>query len=497
MSKTHRREFLKTGAGALAGLGALRARAASPSLPNVLILFTDQQSAWTLGVYGGKVVGTPNLDSIGREGAVFNNYFTNSAVCTPSRGCFITGRYPHSHGAYRNNIEMNRDEITLAHMFQRAGYDTGMAGKWHLDGEPKPGWMSKARSMGFEDCHWMYNRGHWKRIVEKPPGWPHNPGVARAGNTEFDEPEGYPDIDYDVHAKGRYFTEWLTDKAIEFIKRPRNKPFFYYLSIPDPHTPYTVGAPYDTMYKPEELPIPSTLYQEQLPDWAEAARASLVKREKASSWKDPKREQILRQRKAQYCGEVKCIDDNVGRILRTLREMKILDNTLIVFSSDHGDYMGEHGLYYKNQLYETAHRVPFLMRWPAKIRPGTVVNECIGAVDVQPTILGLLGLAKSGREQGHDASSLVAGGNGNWKNEVWIHHSSLERAGIFTPEWEFALVKDHDTILFDRQRDPEQVRNLARDPKYRKTVAELTERVIAHNREVDAPALKWLDRLVS
>ena len=494
MSQLNRRDFLKTGTGALAGAGAFGCAPASNGLPNVLIIFTDEQSCWTLGAYGSSLVGTPNLDSIGREGVIFNNFLTNSAVCTPSRGCFITGRYPHSHGAYRNNIEMNRDEVTLAHMLERNGYETGMAGKWHLDGEPKPGWLKPERSMGFEDCRWMYNRGHWKRVIEKPEGWPDNRSLARAGKQIVtpEEADGQPDMDYDVKAEGKFFTEWLTDKAIEFIRRPRNKPFFYHLSIPDPHTPFTVGPPYDTMYRPEDMPVPSTLYQENLPDWAASARNRLVRQEKASSWKDPQREQVLRQRKAQYCGMVKCIDDNAGRILRTLGEMGILDDTLVIFSSDHGQYMGEHGIYHKNQLYETAHRVSHLMRWPAKIRAGSAVNECVGTVDVQPTILGLLGLAPSGREQGRDASPLVRSESIDWKNEVFIHHSSLERAGIFTPEWEFALVKGADTILFDRRNDPDQVNNLARDPAHKGTVDELRQRVVAHNREVEAPALNWL-----
>ena len=497
MAELTRRGFLGGAAVGALPRTAAPARAGASRKPNVLVIYTDEHSWWTLGVYGSRLVGTPNIDRIGREGAVFRNYFVNSAVCTPSRGCFITGRYPHAHGAYRNNIELNRDEVTLAHLFQRAGYETGMAGKWHLDGEPRPGWMKPSRSMGFADCKWMYNRGHWKRVVERPCGWPENRSRARIGKqlVQPSAPDGMPDIDYDVNAPGRYFTDWLTDKAIEFCTKKRDRPFFYYFSIPDPHTPFSVGPPYDAMYDPAEMPAPSTLYQEDLPDWAAAARDQLVKREGCSSWRDPKREQILRRRKAVYCGMVKCIDDNVGRLLRALEAAGKLDDTLIVFSADHGQYMGEHGLYFKNQLYETAHRVPMLMRLPGAIRPGTVIEECVGSVDVQPTILGLLGLEKSGREQGHDASPLLRGERIEWRNEVWIHHSSLERAGVFTPEWEFALVKGHDTILFDRRNDPDQVRNLAEDPRYRSVVEELTERVVAHNREVDSPALRWLARL--
>ena len=123
---------------------------------------------------------------------------------------------------------------------------------------------------------------------------------------------------------------------------------------------------------------------------------------------------------------------------------------------------------------------------------GTVVAECVSSVDVQPTILGLLGLEASGREQGRDASALLRGDSARWDNEAFIHHSSLERAGIFTPEWEFALVKGGDSILFDRKNDPDQVRNLHGDPRHRSAADELRQRVVSHHREVESPALKWL-----
>lgn len=492
-----RREFLKTGAASVAasslGCGS-RERAPGDGAPNVLILYTDEHARWTLGAYGDRHIGTPNIDRIGREGATFQNYFANSAVCTPSRGCFITGRYPHAHGAFKNDVELNRDEITLAHMFARQGYDTGMAGKWHLDGQSRPGWMSPKRSMGFAECKWMYNRGHWKRIVERPEGWPKNRSVAMVGKNPViaGETDGMPDIDYDVGAEGEFFTDWLTDKAIEFMRQDRQRPFFYYLGIPDPHGPDTVRSPYDTMFRPEDMPVPATFYQENLPDWAEEARLAQLKSENAVSARDPRREERLRRILSQYFGAVKCIDDNVGRLLVAMEEKGILDNTIVMFTSDHGDYLGEHGLYNKNQLYESAHRVALLLRWPEKIKAGTVVEECVGSVDVQPTLLGLLGLKTSGREHGRDASALLAGDNSQWKNEVWIHHSSLRRAGVFTPEWEFSLVKDGDTILFDRKNDPSQVQNLAADPAKQTIVRELTARVIEHNREVESPAARWL-----
>lgn len=483
-----RRAFLGAAGAALAGRTA-----AAAARPNILLIYTDEHSAWTLGAYGGTLIPTPNLDRIAREGAVCDNFFVNSAVCTPSRGCLITGRYPHAHGAHSNNLPINQDEVTLAEVLRRAGYATAMAGKWHLDGEGKPGWIAADRAMGFEDYEWMYNRGHWKRIIERPRLWPRNRSVARFGGEEViaEEPDRRPDVDYGVEAPGEYFTDWLADKFINYVQRPRDKPFFYYLSIPDPHTPFTVRAPYDRMFDPADMPVPETLYEKDLPDWAETARQGFVQRDKAESAADPKRERLLRERLAQYCGMVKCIDDNVGRILDVLEREGILDDTLILFTSDHGNYLGEHGLYFKNQLYETAHRVAFFARLPGVVPAGTRVEECVSAVDVQRTVLSLVGVEPSGREQGGDFSKLLRGvDDPACPNEAFIHHSSLKRAGIFTPDWQLGLVKDGEGILFDRRNDPQQTNNLFGDRT--DVVAELKARVVDHHREVDSPALGWL-----
>jgi len=474
----NRRKFVETSTDVAAtpaanqaiGTEALAYRNANAS-PNLLIIHTDQQSCWTLGAYGRTLVSTPNIDSLAKEGAMFNNFFANSAVCTPSRGCFLTGRYPHVHGAVRNNVELNRDEETLARALQKNGYETGYAGKWHLNGPPRPGWMKPERAMGFADCRYMFNRGHWKQITEQKEGLPKLDGMG-------DEKT--------------YTTDWLTDKTVEFLRKPRSRPFFYMVGIPDPHSAFTVRAPYDTMFAPEDMPIPATVDQKVLPEWAEKARLEHFMKHGTTS---AERKAWLRRQKAQYCGEVKCIDDNVGRMLACLREIGVLDDTIVVFTTDHGEYMGEHGLMYKNQLYETAHRIPMLVRWPAKIAKGTVVANVVSTVDFQQTILGIMGIKPCGREQGRDASPLLRGELIDWEDAAYIHHSSLDRAGIFTPEFELAYVRDSDAILFDRKDDPDQVKNLFHDPAYRAVVDGLTDRIIEHNIELEAPAAEWLKGL--
>jgi uncharacterized sulfatase len=250
------------------------------------------------------------------------------------------------------------------------------------------------------------------------------------------------------------------------------------VSLPDPHTPFTVREPYMKMYDPEDMVVPKTF--------------KAVSKANKPNRKDNK--EALKKKKAFYCGLVKCIDDNVGRILACLKEIGILDQTIIVFTTDHGEYMGEHGLYAKNQWYRTAYQIPFLVRWPEKIKPGTQINHYVTNVDVQQTLLDLMEIKPSGREQGRDASALLRGEKCDWKDEAMIHHSSLKSAGIFTPEYELVLKADGKHMLFNRLSDPEQTKNLCNNPEYRRIMRELTERIVRHNSEVDAPALSWLKK---
>lgn len=403
--------------------------------PNVLIIHTDQQSWWTLGCYGSTVISTPNIDRLASEGAKLTGFFVNSAVCTPSRGTFLTGRYPHAHGAFRNNLPLNRDEVTFAEIFRRNGYETGYAGKWHLDGTARPGWVHAERSMGFEDANFMFNRGHWKKIADtdmgdcEPTIFPYR---------EFGDEQTYP-------------TDWLTDKTIDFICRDREKPFCFMLSIPDPHTPFQPRAPYDTMFEPAEMELPAT-YGEQSP-FEPFAQQQARKPDEAK----------LRQFKAWYYGAVKLIDDNVGKLLACLESREMLDNTIVVFTSDHGEYMGEHGLMGKNMIYETAHRVPFLIRWPEKIARGLVVDRVVASVDFQQTLLGLVGLDACGREQGRDGSALLCGEDVAWEDVALIDHPSHKWAGVFTQEYAYAVHESGYGMLFDRVEDPDQRVNVYAD----------------------------------
>lgn len=444
----------------------------SAARPNLLVIHTDQQSWWTLGCYGGTLVDTPHTDRLAAEGARFRNFFTNSAVCTPSRGCFLTGRYPQAHGAQSNDVPLNRDEITFAEVLRRSGYRTGYAGKWHLDGKDKPGWMRPERAMGFQDVGAMFNRGHWKAI--------HDPAV----------PGGTPTVKAsEVGDASTYTTDWLTAHTIRFLETAAGAPFCFMLSIPDPHIPVTVRKPYDTMYDPANMPLPATWNDPALPDWAVEIRD-----QGPYAPAKPDRESRLRRFLAGYCGEVKLIDDCIGRLRQALERLGILEDTVVVFTTDHGDYAGEHGLQAKNHLYETAYRLPLIIRWPERIRGGVVLDQVVSTVDFQPTILRLMGLEPCGREQGRDASPLLAGRDAPWDNSAFIYHSHHHCAGIFTEAFELALVKGRQSMLFDRIRDPHQMRNLFDDPGYAAVRDALIRRVVEHHAAYQSPAAEWLAR---
>lgn len=472
--------------------------------PNILIILTDQQNLNTLSIYGSSIIETPNIDRIGHEGAILKNFYTNVAVCTPSRGNFLTGRYHHSHGAEVNGRPIHQNEITFAKILQKNGYDTEYVGKWHLDGfDLRPGWVHPERSMGFEDCHYMFNDYHGKKIEDG-----RQDSKIRTPYDYTYDPVVFP---MDIVGEGEtYTTDYLTNKAIKYIEKERKQPFCYMLSIPDPHHPWSVRPPYDTMFKAEDMTIPKTFSQKDLPPWAKT-----IQNNGPFRLDNPDREKALCRKLVSYYGMVKLIDDCVGRLIKALEAKGILNNTMIIFTTDHGDYNGEHGLMEKNKIYEPVYHIPFLIRYLGKINKGTIVEEYISIVDFQPSLLGLVGIKKCGREQGRDASHLITGESNDWVNEIFIYQHLDGAAGIITPEYELAFVEnyhsyekgglvkctlkppDSDGILFDRINDPYQENNLINNEAYSDVIEKLTKRLLQHNFSIKSPTANWLEKLVN
>ena len=440
---------LLCGAAALGSL-TMSVQAQPVKKPNLLIIQTDEHNFRTLGCYrqllsqqqafpwgAGVKVDTPNIDWLAQNGALAEHYYATSPVCTPSRASFVSGFYPQNTGASNNNKAMTDNMVTFGEVLQRNGYQTGYLGKWHLDGNGKPQ-FGPERKFGFDNNPYMFNRGHWKKLVEDENG-------PRVGAVNA---QGKPTYALDGADEKTFTTDFLTDRTIEFIKAKKADPFCVYLSIPDPHGPDTVRAPYDTMFAGLDFKQPRTalLPGTDLPDYASTENAKMT---------DAKM--------SQYFGMVKCIDDNVGRILTTLRQSGVLERTFIVFTSDHGDMLGEHGRVNKSIPLDGSARIAFLLHAPGAVKPGTVVREALGTVDFKPTMLGLMGIENSA-DQGRDASALFRQGKApaNWKDVTFLRLNNW--MGAFTSQYKFVVAPDADPVLLDHKNDPDELTNLLNSP---------------------------------
>lgn len=436
---------------------------------NLLILHTDQQSQWTVGAYGmdelrGPLT-TPNLDALAEDGILFTNFFTNSGVCSPSRALMMTGCYATRNGVYRNNMVMS-DIPTLATHLNEAGYLTGYAGKWHLSGNPKPGWAP--RSYGWTDNQYMFNRGHYKKIED----------------LEGMSPKAYP---YKIIGdENTYTTDWLTAKVIDFLRENQEKKFAYMVSYPDPHQPWQVREPYNSMYSPADMLVPES-YSQRIDPLTEWHSEILTHHTKLSQKK-------LQKIKAMYSGSVHLLDHSIGKIIKELENLKLYDKTLIVFTTDHGEYMGEHGMLYKNNFFEAAYRLPFILRIPDG-QKGSLNEHVFSMVDFMPGILNLLGIEPNEQVHGRDFSSLLTDEPLEWKEEAHVHHAVHNGAGLFTPDYYLLLYRTGEHLLFDRKNDPKELYNLYNDPEFELVIVEMTNRILEHHKLYNTPEWKWLGEL--
>jgi arylsulfatase A-like enzyme len=431
-----------------------------PDSPNLIVIMTDEHNFRTLGCYrdlmqkrqaymwGPAVVETPNIDWLADQGALCTSFYATTPVCSPSRGSLISGLYPQATPVVTNNVPLSDDVVTFAHLLGKAGYKTGYAGKWHLDGGGKPQWAPQ-RKFGFQDNRFMFNRGHWKNLKIDDSG-------PKVGSLSKNRPS-YAVGDADEKT---FTTDFLMDRTLEFIDANQSVPFCYMLSLPDPHGPDTVRAPYDTMYDDQIYEKPTTFDVDDraIPEWGEPAQKSGFGQSK-------------------YYGMVKCIDDNIGRLIKKLTDDGILENTMIVFTADHGDLRGEHHRQNKGVPWEGSARVPFLVYYPSKIKPNTVVNQALTSVDFCPTLFSLLEKEVDVEFHGRDFSKLLTQDAAveDW-DDVAFARGTGDMAG-----WLMAVSDRHKLVVassdrpwfFDLKRDPDEMINMLDNPAYHEIARKL------------------------
>jgi len=468
---------------------AMRSAAAIIEKPNLVIIMTDEHNLKTLGCYRSQLskpfvwgegvkVDTPNIDSLANDGAIFTNFNVITPICTPSRASFMSGLYPWFTGATENHSAMNTNVTTFAKILQdKRDYYTGYVGKWHLNGDEKPGFSNDERPFGFNDIKYQFNRGHWKLFEED----------MRTGEISA----------YDWKKKKKisgalsdaYATDFLFNKGIDFMATQIDdeKPFALMLSIPDPHGPNDVRPPYDTMYNDMNFKMPPSGVaafnrKPALPGWSdvkskveydlETANETIKNIENNDKWQTTMRN---------YFGMVKLVDDKVGELLSFLKEKGQDSNTIVVFTSDHGDLLGEHGKYNKGKPYQTSAGVPFIIRYPDRVRKSKVIKTAYSSPDFAPTILSLMDVNYSEYMlQGIDGSDeLLSDNKANKRSTVRFITDSKDSKWAAAVDRQYKLVLSWgEPWLFDLKKDPDEMINYSSDSSYSTIMKKLQNELI-------------------
>jgi arylsulfatase A-like enzyme len=487
-----------------------------PRRPNILFIMTDQQREDCLGANGNSLIKTPNLDRLAAQSANFTHAFVASPVCVPSRISFFTGRYAHSHRNRVNYTPLDRSEILVQARLKEAGYQTGVVGKLHYF-PPTP---EEAMRTGFDhvelhDAVQFTDRFSdyvkWRQAND-PKKDIYYRAVAKnipAGQNPFRSAidEAYTETAW-TGQRGRY---WLAELA----KAPQ--PFFLHVSFWKPHSPFEVPAPWDAMYNDVHIPIPDRFTQEDLAKLPPPLQ-KLATRDKGGLLQiDPERLEWMYR---SYYAAISQIDAEVGLLLKTLEETGQANNTIVVFSSDHGDQLLEHGIMGKNCFFEASVRVPFLLSWPGHIKPARH-DDLIETIDLLPTLFELIGLPEPTEFQGrsfapliadlgrpyepHDAvfseniiPEVITGGPNDYpfekgKGVAGIPHPDAKM--VRTDRWKYCYYGDGDAELYDLKADPNERTNLAGRPETRDVEYEMRTRILnwlIRSPETDQIAPRWL-----
>jgi arylsulfatase A-like enzyme len=464
--------------------------------PNIVFIMADDHAAHAISAYGSRVNQTPNLDRLAREGMLFRNAFVTNSICTPSRASMLTGTYSHKNGVPVFN-RFDGTQPTMATLLHAAGYYTGIVGKWHLGSDP----------VGFDRWEILPGQGVY-----------HDPVLYTAtGEKTY---------------RGRYVTDVITDLAVNFIRdRPKDRPFFLMVHHKAPHREWTPDENHRRMFESRAIPEAPTLRD----DYATRTDALRENQQRVSddltrrdlklapppalagrdrdAWLDVKPSEVTLtaggktttltgealarwkyQRYMQdYLACVQSIDDNLGRLLGVLEASGLAKDTIVVYTSDQGFFLGDHGLYDKRFMYEESLRMPLLVRWPAVTRAGSVMEAMALNVDFAPTFLDAAGVAVPAAMQGRSLLPLLRGQTpADWRTAMYYryyhdpgHHNTRAHYGVRTTTHKLIHYWRKDQWeLFDLRTDAAELRNLYGQPGQEAVTAELKARLARLRREL-------------
>ena len=470
-------------------------QAAGAPKPNILFVMVDEMKWNVMSCAGHPVVKTPNLDRLAREGTRFATAYTVAPICTPSRYSFFTGRYAHVHGSTDNSTPPREPQLLLPSILKQSGYQTAISGKLHF--------ISPSDSDYGFDFFWSFgNEGpgklpSWPRFIEQKYG---HAGVARRLEAQpFPADPLGRDLGKLTYTNADSQTSWITARALDFLdQRNPAKPFFLFVSYLDPHSPSHLCEPYWSMatntFNPAAVPLPPTFRQD--PD------RSLTTEKNRHEVNDPA---IVRAMTAAYYAKVTMVDDNVGLLLDELRKRGLADDTLVVFTADHGNMLGDLNRWFKGAMYEGSTRIPLLVKAPAaspfaaSFNRGAVVSNIVENIDVMPTLCEMAGvqLPEQGI-QGRSLTGLAAGNAAGWRECAYAERGS---SMLRVPQYKLVCNGAKDVRkggsayeLYDLIKDPLETRNVAADPAYAADLKDLAARLDAWQKDVPpVPAISGVD----
>ena len=464
--------------------------------PNIIYIMADDLTTQAISAYGGiykDIAPTPNIDKVAKEGMLFQDVLVTNAICGPSRAAILTGNYSNLNGYYKNESggKFNSEQWTFPQEFQKQGYTTSLFGKWHLGTEP----------VGFDSFKYHSSAGqqglYWNPL--------------------------FNDNGIDVKEKG-YATNLSTDFALTWLdaKKTSKQPFLMILQYKAPHRPWEPDIKYETLWDDIEMPYPATFNdtyegREKTAGDTEMTMEYFSRRDmKLKRPKDLKKgkesikwdfygakpgeivqpdgmsnEEGRKWRYQNYIKDylacVKSVDDNIGRVLNYLKENNLEENTIIVVTSDQGFYLGDHGFFDKRFIYEESLRMPFMVKYPGKIKAGSVNEDIITNIDFAPTLLELAGISTTQKMQGTSFVPVLEGNTPkDWQDAMYYHyyefpfwHHVQPHYGIRTQRYTLAHFYYNIDVweLYDLEKDPGQVNNIYKDPNYAEVTAELKEKL--------------------
>ncbi|TKG97367.1 DUF4976 domain-containing protein [Puteibacter caeruleilacunae] len=467
--------------------------------PNIVYIMSDDHAANAISCYGSRlseVAPTPNIDRIAKEGMRFNHVMCTNSICTPSRAAIISGQYSQLNGVYTLSDDYNPEANNVAKELQKAGYQTAMIGKWHLHKEPK----------GFDYYNVLPGQGKY-----------FNPLFKEKGETWVDHQKGGKQY------KG-YVTDVSTDIALEWLEKGRNKqaPFFLMLHQKAPHASFEFAPRHEDYLEDIAIPTPESLWNNKnhgapienrygssvSQRWKQR---NMVDRMSSDWWKtgqmdttgmtyDEKTNAAYQKYLKDYLRCVKAIDENVGRVLDYLDKNNLSENTIVIYTSDQGQFLGEHDYTDKRWMYEESLHMPFLVRYPKEVKKGSINNDICLNIDFAPTFLDYAGVSKPQEMQGESFRELLKGKTPkDWRKSMyyryWMHmahHDNPGHYGIRTKRYKLiyfyglplgkrgAVKKSTEPYweFYDLVKDPQEMNNLYANKKYEKQIATLKKELL-------------------